>query len=180
MCLGKNGIKAHGEVPGRMYEAQDLFDPSEHGVWDKQGCCFSSSPKDTREMEMGNRPFIQGNAHLLPPPSAAALSVTISQTKGKPLQHPQGKQLSPNHAQSAVTPLPHSLCLQQNFSFSVFTAKVLPCGGWKVPHRFIPLCTLGSSLFNRVRPQRKVEASKNQNRKGKEPTVTVPHLTASF
>lgn len=127
---------------------------------------------------MGNRLFIQGNADLLPPPSAAALSVTTTQAKAKPLQHPQGKQLSPNQAESAVTTLPHFLCSQQNFSSSVSPAKDLLCGGWKAPDRFIDLCTSGSSLFNRVRPQKKMEVSKNPNRK--EPTVTVPHLTASF
>lgn len=33
--LGKNEIKAHGEVPGRMYKAQGLFGSSEYGFWDK-------------------------------------------------------------------------------------------------------------------------------------------------
>lgn len=92
--------------PRASLAPQNMDSGTNCGYW------FSSSPKDTREMEVGYRPFIQGNADLLPPFSAAALSVTTSQTKAKPLQYPQGKQLSPNHTESAVTPLPHSLCLQ--------------------------------------------------------------------
>lgn len=55
--LGKNGIKAHGEVPRRMYRTSLTPQDMESGT--NCGYCFSSSPKDTREREMGNRPFIQ-------------------------------------------------------------------------------------------------------------------------
>lgn len=79
---------------------------------------------------MGNRPFIQGNADL-PPPSAAALSVTTSQTKAKPLQHAQGKQLSPNHAQSAVTAA--FFVLATKFLFFSFSCKSLVVWGMESP-----------------------------------------------
>lgn len=45
-------------------------------------------------MEKGSTLFIQGNADLLPLLSATALSVTTSQTKAKPLQHPQANIIS--------------------------------------------------------------------------------------
>lgn len=65
--------------------------------------CFPSPLSDTRRWKWEMRFFIiQGNADLLLPPSAAALHVSLTtfiRLRLSLSKRPEGKQLSPNHAE---------------------------------------------------------------------------------